>query len=182
MAADARYRDFLAEHLPYELAMLHHCFGRFDVPGADWNAFMESFCIHARNLKQFVTNDKGKGNNCVVASDFADFHEPVPPNLTGAFQRLNSQMAHLAKTRTTAAAAKFTRDDAENVRAWLNAALEKFVAGLDASDHGQWAAAFSTAPKSLKVSQTWSATNLPTQTTTSIVVEMNSATLGPRST
>jgi hypothetical protein len=48
------------------LAMMHHTFSRLDKPGPDWNAFMESFCVHARNLKQFVTNDKGKGSNSVI--------------------------------------------------------------------------------------------------------------------
>jgi hypothetical protein len=178
MAADVhQYLDFLKEHLPYELRMLNHCFERlYGSSGADWNAFMESFCIHARNLKMFVTNDNGKGN-CVVARDFVtDFHEASANNLTGAFQRLNAQIAHLAKTRTTDAAAKFTRDDAKAVHTWLTKVLKKFVAALDPIDQTHWAAAFPATP--ILVSETRSVPNLPTQTATSIFVEMSGGALG----
>lgn len=139
---------------------------------SDSSRSMESFCVHARTLKQFVTNDKGNGNNCVVARDLASFLEHVPSDLTGAFQRLNSQMAHLAKTRTTDANSKFTISDAKAVHAWLEGALAKFVESLDLEDREQWASAFREAPKRLKLSQAWSVTNLPTQKTTSIFVEM----------
>lgn len=49
---------YLEEHLPYELVMLQHTFQRLqEATGNDRNAFIESFCIHAKNLKMFVTND-----------------------------------------------------------------------------------------------------------------------------
>jgi hypothetical protein len=50
-------------------------------------------------------------NNSIIARDF---------HLTGAFQRLNAQMAHLPKARTAIATEKFTSDDAKAVFKWLD--------------------------------------------------------------
>lgn len=49
--------NYLEEHLPYELSMLFHTYDRLWSTSneADWNAFLEAFCVHARNLKMFVT-------------------------------------------------------------------------------------------------------------------------------
>jgi hypothetical protein len=141
MSPTAQFRDFLAEHLPYELAMMNHTLSRLNNPGLDWNAFMEAFCVHARNIKQFVTNDNGKGNNNVIARDFAVFGERVPSDLTGHFQRLNAQIAHLSKTRTIDSANKFTADDAQTVSTWLNHAMSKFINSLDPNDRKHWGAA-----------------------------------------
>jgi hypothetical protein len=51
--------DFKNEHVSYEISMLQHCFRRLAAPRytgdqADWNAFHESFCVHARNLLNFL--------------------------------------------------------------------------------------------------------------------------------
>jgi hypothetical protein len=133
--------DHLEEHLPYELSMLVHTFDRLynTTDEADWNAFLESFCVHARNLKMFLTNDAGKGNNGLRARDFvANFHVKVPAQLTGAFQRLNEQTTHLAKNRTIEPKEKFTRDDAQKVQDWLASAMRDFCGRLSPADKARW--------------------------------------------
>jgi hypothetical protein len=142
MTSSTQYRPFLAEHLPYEWAMMSHTLSRLDNAGsADWNAFMESFCLHVRNLKHFVTNDDDNRN--VVARDFvSSFDRKTPSNLTGAFQRLDSQTAHLAKTRTTVEEKKFTLSNAKSVFDWLNIAMSEFVQSLSPEDQSHWASAF----------------------------------------
>jgi hypothetical protein len=136
--------DYLEEHLPYELSMLTHTFERLHSTHseADWNAFLESFCMHARNLKCFVTNDKGVNNSCVIARYFiSNFDVSVPKKLTGAFQRVNEQTAHLTKNRRTKPAEKFTIDNAHDVYHWLIPTMQKFVDALSATDCQRWDAA-----------------------------------------
>jgi hypothetical protein len=183
MTATAVYREFLAEHLPYELAMMRYTISRLSSPGPDWNAFVESFCVHARNLKQFVTNEKGKGNNSVVARDFTkSFHEKCPSALMGAFQRLNAQMAHLAKTRSTDMTQKFTIDDARAILAWLEKALCKFRESLVLEDRNHWGSAFRGAPTTICQGHGQFATNAfgATQSSTSLFAEMTVIDFGTK--
>jgi hypothetical protein len=136
--------DYLEEHLPYEISMLEHTFRRLHLTKdqADWNAFLESFCQHARNLKAFLTGDKGKGNNNVVASDFvSSLKMKTPPKLTGAFQRINEQTNHLAKKRSTDPLKKFTLSDARDVFGWLEPSMRQFVHALSSEDAKLWNAA-----------------------------------------
>jgi hypothetical protein len=127
---------YLEEHLPYELAMLQHTFQRIrESTGDDRNAFMESFCIHARNLKTFVTNNRGRGGNGVVAKDFVDWPGKLKHELKGAFQRIQTQIAHLGGR----GGEKFTVADAEAVFTWLNDAMVRlFVGALSQQDRVRW--------------------------------------------
>src|SRR4051812_13574622 len=83
---------YLEEHLPYELSMLEHAFKHLQQPAtyigsrADFNVFLESFCVHARNLKNFITNDD-EANRAVIARRFYDFDRRPEPKLFGAFNR-----------------------------------------------------------------------------------------------
>jgi hypothetical protein len=132
---------YLEEHLPYELGMLDHTLRclHTTTDQADFNAFLESYCQHARNLKGFITNDKGKGNNSVIARDFVGgFDKSVPRDLTGAFQRINEQTNHLSKKRPTDATEKFTVADARNIAAWIRPAMSEFVSSLDQHDAERW--------------------------------------------
>jgi len=164
--------DYLEEHLPYEMSMLEHTYRRMhrtDIE-PDWNAFMESFCIHARNLKMFVTNDTGVNNSCVIARDFVKFDCKVPSNLTGAFQRINEQIAHLTKRRVVNPTDKFDIDDARNVHGWLIPAMQKFIAALDEDGRKRWDSA-AKEKRRLKV-----ASERPTRTGTIRIVTSTSVT------
>jgi hypothetical protein len=133
--------NHLEEHLPYERTMMLHSFARLlnTRDQADWNAFLAAFCIYARNLKMFVTNDSGKGNNGVIARTFVtSFGKAVPKDLTGAFQRLNEQTTHLAKKRTADPKKKFNLSDAKDVLEWLEAAMTEFVEALKPVDKDRW--------------------------------------------
>jgi hypothetical protein len=141
------YDDFLKEHIPYEVFMLEHTFKRIqprpllaDEDKADFNALLESFCGHARNLKQFVTNDRGKGRNTIIAAEFnKSFRRDVPKNLTGAFQRVNAQSNHLSTKRVTQPPGKFTvQNDAQPIFDWLTSAMKEFVGGLSPQQKELW--------------------------------------------
>jgi hypothetical protein len=100
------------------------------------------------------------------------FDEAVPSDLTGAFQRLNRQMTHLAKTRTTTE--KLTTSDARMILAWLEAALRRFRDALAPEDREHWAKAVRGPPTTLETGKGQFATNaiLTTQSSTSLFAEM----------
>jgi hypothetical protein len=145
MAIDPEYlANFIEEHLPYEFSMLKHTYARIhEVPNeADWNAFLESFCIHARIIKEFFVGDRGNANNGLIASDFINFtNARVPSNLTGPFIKLNEQITHLGRSRPTDGSAKFTRAHAEKVVAWLAPLIQNFLNALSPTDKRRWNAA-----------------------------------------
>lgn len=86
----------------------------------------------------FITNDRGKGSNGVIARDFIQFDKRIPAKLTGAFQRLNEQTAHLSKNRTVDPKKKFTIADARKVQDWLMPAMISFVDGLPLHYRERW--------------------------------------------
>ena len=54
-----RLQAYLEDHLAYEVLMLRHALTKittFQHP-LEWNAYFESFVVHARNLYAFLTND-----------------------------------------------------------------------------------------------------------------------------
>ncbi len=75
MTAPDQKLEHLREHLPYELLMLRHTYDRINGNRytLDWNAYYESFTIHARNLLDFLNNE-GTGNN-LKAKEFARFQD-----------------------------------------------------------------------------------------------------------
>ena len=131
--------NYLREHLPYELCMLCHTHKTLPTTFSqlDWNVLMEAYAVHARSLKEFLTNKSGSNN--FQSSDFIkDFRVRVPPELTGAFQRLDTQVAHLAKKRPIDPKAKFTIDDVKATFQWLEPAIRLFVEKLAPTDRLIW--------------------------------------------
>jgi hypothetical protein len=99
-------RELLTHHLRYEIDMLRCTFGRLHNPllhECDKNAFIESFCIHARNLIDFF---RGNGKNCARAADFTvhRIYEVRSLTKTGLpddlYGKLSEQIAHLTYQRT----------------------------------------------------------------------------------
>jgi len=69
---DVAKMEYMEEHIPYELLMLRHTYQQMKSSNnqLDWNAFFESFCLHARNLYKFLRNDRV--NTTFVAVDFTE--------------------------------------------------------------------------------------------------------------
>jgi hypothetical protein len=62
---EAQKRQWLGEHLPYELMMVRYSIEQLRDPVTfwlDWNAYHASFAVSACNLAAFLTNKEG-GNN-----------------------------------------------------------------------------------------------------------------------
>jgi len=99
MADEEQKVTHLKEHLPYELGMLRYCFQQLHTAkDRDYFAFMESFCIHARILKEFLGNKKDSGN-LKVRHYNKDFSWSAPAHLHGPFQKIDPQVTHLSQRR-----------------------------------------------------------------------------------
>jgi hypothetical protein len=103
----------LSRHLPYEIFMLRHAFKRANESqdGAyDGLAFIEAFCIHARNLIDFYRDRGPQSENKAYACHFTK--ESYAPFKNGGpdatlYGKLSEQVAHLSYGRTW--------NDAENI-------------------------------------------------------------------
>ncbi len=82
---------YLEEQLSYELVMLNYTFMRLMTSASstpeeqlDFNAFLESFAVHARNLVEFLSNEAQQGGR--RAWDYIPTFEA--PNQAVYFRRL----------------------------------------------------------------------------------------------
>jgi hypothetical protein len=108
-------QNYCTQHLPYELDMLAQTYEQLNVTKGRVlvNALIESFCIHARNLIEFY-----RGKSDVHASHFTSSkYKPkyVAANANGLgntlYAKLNQQIAHMSKDRTTDPKKKIGPDD-----------------------------------------------------------------------
>jgi hypothetical protein len=128
-------KPFLAEHLPYELAMLEFTYQRFEaltVPSAEFNVFLEAFCIHARNLKWFLT----RNSDGVRALDFVAGYSVRVDNLASVFNRINDNVSHIFRHRLKGK--KFTLHDATLAYDWLKNEMEGFRKALAPAQQTMW--------------------------------------------
>jgi hypothetical protein len=82
--------EILGHHYTYELDMLEDTYGLIRDTQIKQNAFMESFCIHARNLIEFF---RGDGRQYVETS-YTPF-ATAKSRIDKLNQILNQQIAHL---------------------------------------------------------------------------------------
>ena len=128
-------KNWLKEHLPYELKMMRHSLRRLnEVPRPwflDWNAFLASFCVSAGNLTAFLTNKEGKNN--FRACDFVkNVRSRKTDELKTPFVKLEPHVFHLGKFRATDEErdAKFNLDDAKLIAQWIETEIAKFIKQL----------------------------------------------------
>ena len=99
----------LDEHLPYEVAMMLVChdslYPTLKMPyGLLSNIFLEGFCLHARNLFEFLTRKHGDGKNYAFAKayvpNFRAFLEPqVAADKDELYNKICEQITHLSFAR-----------------------------------------------------------------------------------
>jgi hypothetical protein len=139
MTSKTKLQDHLADHLPYELAMLRYTRDQLTRPHGqlDWNAYFESFIVHGRNLYHFLTSDDDARN--MKADDYETAYLPIEKErqkLQGTLIKLHEQVLHLAKRRPTDPREKFNRTHAEKLQAWIEDEMKRFLDCLN-SDYRQ---------------------------------------------
>jgi len=129
MATDEQRCAYLDEHLPYELKMLRFTRSQMSRTSCylSWNAYLESFAVHARNIVNFLTNgDKGNMN----AKDLLINYRARIGSESGPMNKLNQQVFHLAKDRSAESASKFNTDNVEAVTDWVEKNVKDFLSQL----------------------------------------------------
>lgn len=131
--------EFFSKHLPYEITMLrgsHRLLRRLDDLGARddaertdlANALIESFCVHARNLIDFLKgkNQDFKPHQFTVAT----YAPPAGTIARNAITQINEQISHLTRGRTTSAEEKINAPRRLEILMALEDAIDAFNAGL----------------------------------------------------
>jgi hypothetical protein len=128
MSADLK--EFLQEHLPYELDMLRFTLGACKTETTQqrmWNALFESHVVHARNLCSFLTNNKNEG---LKARSFSDFDGDELLRATFKQLRLNPCVLHMDKGRPIYGPDKTQLAEVEELYTCIETEFARFVASL----------------------------------------------------
>ena len=88
---------FLQEHITYERIMLGHTYIKIHsaICQLDWNAYYESFCVHARNLYDFLRNE-GSNNTFFAGKYVSGWQKPQHDD---RFNKLDSFIFHMSQNR-----------------------------------------------------------------------------------
>jgi hypothetical protein len=136
MASEQKKIAYLEEHVSYELVMLNYTFMRLvaSAPSTaeeqlDFNTYLESFGVHARNLVDFLSN-RARGDECSAFDYVPGFEAPDQARVKPALLRLEKQIMHLTAIRSPDPQKKFDVDDARELYAWVVPAILGFQGAL----------------------------------------------------
>ena len=127
---EAGLRAYLEDHVRYERVMLAHAFRAMHATpeGAGWNMAFESFCVHARNLYDFLRHD-GKKANTFRADDYVAGRSK--PDAFLEFNELDTFLFHMSAGR--ADRAKMNLERSQALGQWLDREWKVWIDGLDHS-------------------------------------------------
>jgi hypothetical protein len=142
--------QLFTEHLHYEIDMFFYTLERLrtssnEMTAGDRNAFLESFCIHARSLIDFFSSKKTESSGEAAAIQFADASyqpfplDPIPGPLYGT---LNEQIAHLTYGRTDVPSKKLGRIELEELARRIEAEIANFQQRLQPQYASEWRISF----------------------------------------
>jgi hypothetical protein len=137
MASQQERRRYLNHHLSYELMMLRYTYARLHDTRHKlmWNALLEAFAVHARNLHLFLTNDKDSRN--YRASHYNDkFRATKSP--VEIKDKIAVYIVHPGKARAEAGDEKFNLDRAERAFRWIESEFARFLEELHRDDKAHW--------------------------------------------
>jgi hypothetical protein len=110
------------------------------------NALIESFCIHARNLNEFLL-ENGRPDT-LKATSFADdnYQPPLVTEVRQAlFSKINKQISHLTEDRTSSAEDKIGDLQREQMYSVLFDELQRFSQHLNPELRASWKVIFGAA-------------------------------------
>ncbi len=132
MASKNQKIEALQRHLPYEMLMLRHTYGRIEREENQliWNMALESFAVHARILEAFLTKDVDSRN--FQAKDFSSTFPAIKDqSINSKLGKLNERVFHLGKQRVVHSYDKGGARDAELLFNWIEKRFWEFVNALD---------------------------------------------------
>jgi hypothetical protein len=108
---DPKLKEIVEQHLTYEIGMLFWAYGAVNLEaskpqpeGHIINALIESFCVHARILNDFLLGKKNNVPAKSVTYDYKPFASgKIDKKLT---DKIGAQIVHLGRDRTSDPASK----------------------------------------------------------------------------
>jgi hypothetical protein len=127
---------YLKEHLTYELLMLRYTAKKISQAQQqlDWNAYFESFAIHARGLYHFLVNDGDPRN--FEAKHFASYKAKKTNETIRVFEKIHFQVLHMGKRREESE--KVTLNDVAAVTKWVEENINGFASQLNEPYRSKW--------------------------------------------
>jgi hypothetical protein len=152
MSSAQQRKEYLEEHLYYELLMLRFSYREINKSQSPliWNAFFDSFVMHARNLIDFLTNDGGVQN--FKAVDFTvDYIAPDKKKggIQGLYDKLHAHALHLGKLRPTDDEKKINVVRAQKLFDWIEKHLPNFGSKLTPQNRQYWKPDLAVPPKDM---------------------------------
>ena len=142
---DEQMIEMLDEHLPYEVVMMLVCHDKLyptlNVPyGSLSNIFIESFCLHARNMFEFLTRKNGGGQNYAFAKvyvpNFEAFREPkIAADKDDLFNKICEQITHLSFARVRGEGKVRTNVEVPATVTLLLPEIKAFAQALECGEH-----------------------------------------------
>jgi hypothetical protein len=130
------------EHLEYEYQMLQHAARRLDEirDQLDWNAYFESFFVHARVLHDFLTDTnprKFESQNHDAADYVPGFKGIASTEISNALNAAaNRQIFHPGKQRVEGK--KLDTEKCARIEKWISTTLKDFVDRLPPPFQWDW--------------------------------------------
>ncbi len=120
---------YLKEHVPYEREMLGFTFKEMHEtpPGLKWNMAFEAFCIHARNLYDFLRHE-GSKTTTFRADDYVPNRSKSEAELL--FNNLDTFLFHMSTGRIDKK--KVNLADVQQLGKWLDEHWASWVSSLKA--------------------------------------------------
>lgn len=145
MAVDQKYLDEIFEtHLPYEIDMLRWAYERLEEKIEDealCNSIIECFCVHARNLIEFLEKTGAVSAKAFANASYSAFSGKTR-DVVSARQRLNNQISHLVmQQRTTETSDKIDADLRLEYLNMIESELAHFAQNLKPPRKPSWRAA-----------------------------------------
>jgi|EndMetStandDraft_3_1072993.scaffolds.fasta_scaffold18281_3 hypothetical protein len=129
MLSEAQLKEWMHENLTYELLMVRYTHARLHskLDQMEWNASFGAFALYARNLQWFLTNSKGRSElpRKVRACDYASHFKADDSKIANIMWDLHEEVYHAGSQRV--GKAKTGRDKADEVFAWVEEWMDKFV-------------------------------------------------------
>jgi hypothetical protein len=120
----------LQDHLPYELLMLRYTHARMQAETHDlvFNTMYECFCMHARNMWDFLHNE-GTGNNLKVKEFAKEYRAPEDQKAQRIINfDMQGQVFHFGKSRPSKQTDKVGLEKCKAVFDYIEKAFSEFMA------------------------------------------------------
>jgi hypothetical protein len=130
MTTTTQLTEHLQDHLPYELLMLRYTYARMQTETHDlvYNAMYECFCMHARNLWDFLHNE-GTGNNLKAKELAKEYRAPEDQKAQRIINfDMQGQVFHFGKSRPSNQTDKIGLEKCKTVFDCLEKAFAEFMA------------------------------------------------------